>query len=79
MQGRVFTNVPNENKFECIDLTTGEILYTYTSSGVFLNLYDNSDYLACFFFDGTVGSSTDHYAAGFASFEPGGKALGISI
>ena len=28
MQGKVFTNIPNENKFACIDLATGKILYT---------------------------------------------------
>jgi hypothetical protein len=27
MQGRVFVNIPNENKFECIDSRTGEIYY----------------------------------------------------
>ena len=28
MAGKVFENIPNENNFECIDLTTGKILYT---------------------------------------------------
>jgi hypothetical protein len=28
MAGKVFMNIPNENNFECIDLATGEILYT---------------------------------------------------
>jgi hypothetical protein len=28
MDGKVFINIPNEYKFECIDLTTGQILYT---------------------------------------------------
>jgi hypothetical protein len=27
MEGKAFTNIPNENNFECIDLTTGKILY----------------------------------------------------
>jgi hypothetical protein len=28
MDGKVFENIPNENEFECIDLTTGQVLYT---------------------------------------------------
>jgi hypothetical protein len=28
MEGKAFTNIPNLNEFECIDLTTGKILYT---------------------------------------------------
>jgi hypothetical protein len=28
MEGKAFTNIPNENNFECIDLTTGKVLYT---------------------------------------------------
>jgi hypothetical protein len=28
MDGKAFINMPNENNFECIDLATGEILYT---------------------------------------------------
>lgn len=28
MEGKAFTNIPNENQFECIDLTTGKVLYT---------------------------------------------------
>ena len=28
MAGKVFTNLPNTNEFECIDLTTGNVLYT---------------------------------------------------
>ena len=30
MDGKVFVNIPNENEFECIDLTTGQVLYTAT-------------------------------------------------
>jgi hypothetical protein len=30
MDGKAFTNIPNENNFECIDMTTGKILYTAT-------------------------------------------------
>jgi len=28
MDGMVFINIPNENDFECMDLTTGQVLYT---------------------------------------------------
>jgi hypothetical protein len=27
MEGKVFTNIPNQNNFECIDLATGKVLY----------------------------------------------------
>jgi len=30
MEGKKFINIPNKNEFECIDLTTGQILYTAT-------------------------------------------------
>jgi hypothetical protein len=32
MDGKVFANIPNTNTFECIDLTTGEIMYTASGS-----------------------------------------------
>ncbi len=32
MDGKVFVNIPNAGKFECIDLTTGQVLYTADGS-----------------------------------------------
>ncbi len=32
MEGKLFTNIPNAGKFECIDLATGKVLYTASGS-----------------------------------------------
>ncbi|MGD6808876.1 MAG: PQQ-binding-like beta-propeller repeat protein [Candidatus Bathyarchaeia archaeon] len=49
MNGKVYVNLPGANKFECVDLTTGQVLYTAAGSisyGLHLpgNAYTQSSY-----------------------------------
>jgi hypothetical protein len=49
MNGKVYVNLPGANKFECVDLTTGKVLYTTNGSisyGLHLpgNSYTQSNY-----------------------------------
>jgi hypothetical protein len=69
MGGKAFTNIPNVQEFECIDLTTGEILYTMPgqiSAGIHLpgNPFSQSILDPSVVLESSYGSSPTSYLFG---------------